>query len=333
MSLEVGLTIWLDRNVAEAAELAIAAEAAGFADVWLPDHYFLRDAFAALALMAGRTRSLRLGTAVVSPLLRHPALLASATATIDELSGGRAVLGIGPGGYEFGGQLGLPIPRPLAVTREAVEVVRRLLRGEASFEGTAFRVSGARLGWEARDVPLYLAARGPRMLELAGEIADGVITHGLAPSHVEYVVAGVRRGAERAGRDPSACEICLMFDVELDEDERAAIDRLRPRCVIMAGGSYSEEMIPVYGLDPAAVRPLREAVSAGEMARAARLVTDEMVRAFAVAGPAEALAERLSELSKGGVGRVILNVGAGASLEEAIARVGRAGRAVAGRVN
>jgi 5,10-methylenetetrahydromethanopterin reductase len=166
------------------------------------------------------------------------------------------------------------------------------------------------------------------MLELAGEIAEGVITHGLAATYVEFSLDRIRRGAERAGRPPGSCELALMFDVEVDDDVEAAIERLRPRCTVMAGGAYAEDLIPVFGLDRREVLPLRAAVRARDP-DAARLVTDDMVRAFTVAGPAGAVAERLDEMSEAGVDRVILSTG-GRSVEEAARNVERVGRAIAG---
>jgi|RifCSP13_3_1023840.scaffolds.fasta_scaffold05039_3 5,10-methylenetetrahydromethanopterin reductase len=326
--MEVGISIWLDRPLGEAAALAEEAEAAGFAEVWLPDHYFLRDVYAAQALIAQRTTRIRIGTAAVSPMLRHPTLLASSTATINELSGGRAVIGIGPGGFEFAGQLGMAMERPLTIVREAIEIVSNLLRGEAQVTGTIFTAHDVRLKWTSGEIPLYLAARGPRMLELAGELADGVITHGLAPGYIDFVHERILRGAQRGGRPSTACQICVMFDVELDDDSDVAVERLRPRCTVMVGGSYAVEMIPIYGLDPAEVIPVREAVSRGDLAAATALLTPEMVRSFGVAGPDQSLAEALLRLEASGVNRTILNVG-GDSIEDAIARVRRAGKVVA----
>jgi 5,10-methylenetetrahydromethanopterin reductase len=330
--MKAGIAIWLDRPIAECAEIAAAAEAAGFSDVWLPDHYFLRDAFAAQALMAERTSRVRLGTAVVSPLLRHPTLLASSTATIQELSGGRAVIGIGVGGFEFPTQLGFRIDRPLGLVREAVQIVRAVIRGEgADIRGRHFTATGAKLLWAVDDVPVYLAARGPRMLELAGEIADGVITHGLARSYVDLCTELIGRGIERGSRPTGACELALMFDVEVADDVEAAIDRLRPRVTIMAGGAYAEELIPAFGLDPKEVMPLRATVRARDP-DAARLVTDDMVRAFTVAGPAGHVAEQLERMAEAGVGRVIITTG-GRSLEEIVASVERVGKAIAGVID
>lgn len=328
IDVDVGITIWLARPLSEATRLAEAAEAAGYSDVWLPDHYFLRDVYVAQALIAQRTNRIRIGTAAVSPMLRHPTLLASSTATIDELSNGRAVIGIGPGGFEFAGQLGMPMDRPLRIVREAIEILSSLLHGEAQVTGSIFTATGARLGWPAREVPVYVAARGPRMLELAGELADGVITHGLTPAYIGFVKERISSGAKRSDRDAASCETCVMLDVELDDDSATALERLRPRCTVMVGGSYAAEMIPIYGLDPDEVAPVREAVSRGDLDAATALLTPEMVRTFGVAGPDRDLSEALLRLEASGVSRVILNVG-GRSIDEAVARVRRAGQVVA----
>ncbi len=326
--MKAGVAIWLDWPLPDCVEVAVAAEAAGFSEVWLPDHYFLRDAYAAQALIAERTSRIGLGTAVVSPLLRHPALLASSVSTINELSGGRAIMGVGVGGFEFPTQLLMDVDRPLTIAREAVHIIRELPQGETDIRGERFSAVGAKLVWDGGPFPVYMAARGPKMLELAGEVADGVITHGLAQSYVDFCLDRIRMGAERAGRSPVECELVLMFEVEMRDDMRAAVDHLRPRCTIMAGGEYAESLIPVFGLDPEAVKPLREAVRARDP-DAGRLVTDEMVHAFAVAGPPEHLASRLQEMADAGVGRVIL-VFRGDNPEDTAAKMEQVGKAIAG---
>lgn len=326
--MKAGVAIWLDWPLPDCVEVAVAAEAAGFSDVWLPDHYFLRDAYAAQALIAERTTHIGLGTAVVSPLLRHPVLLASSAATINELSGGRAIMGVGVGGFEFATQLMMKVDRPLAIAREAVRIIRELPEGETNIQGEVFSAVGAKLVWDGGRFPVYMAARGPKMLELAGEIADGVITHGLTQSYIDFCLERIRKGATRAGRDPKECELVLMFEVEMQDDVRAAVDHLRPRCTIMAGGEYAESLIPVFGLDPETVLPLRAAVRARDP-DAGRLVTDEMVNAFCVAGPPERLASRLQEMADAGVGRVIL-VFRGDNPADTATKMEQVGKAIAG---
>jgi 5,10-methylenetetrahydromethanopterin reductase len=326
--MDVGLSVWLDRPARDCAAVALAAEAAGFSTLWVADHYFLRDSFVALALAAVGTNHIRLGTAVASPLLRHPTLLASSFGTLQELSEGRTVAGIGTGGSEFPSQLALPIRQPLAVVRESVEIVRNLLVGEAHVQGRVFSAVGASLGWQPGTMPVYLAARGPKMLELSGEIADGVITHGLAPSHLDFALARIRAGAAAANRPGNGSDLFLMFDFELDEDRDAALQRLRKRCMFMVGGSYAEELIPLYGLDPEQVRPIRAAVSRGEYQTAVEMITPRMVEAFAAAGDEQTLQDTLEQLASHGVDGVILSLG-GQTVEEALARIEQAGRVLA----
>jgi 5,10-methylenetetrahydromethanopterin reductase len=166
------------------------------------------------------------------------------------------------------------------------------------------------------------------MLKLSGEIADGVITHGLAPSHLDFARARIKAGAAAAERPGKGCDLCLMFDFELDMDREAAFERLRRRCMFMVGGTYAEELIPLYGLDPEQVRPIRAAVSRGDYQSAVELITPTMVEAFAVGGDEQTLGETLELLSSHGVDSVILSLG-GQSMEESLARIERAGRVLA----
>ncbi len=308
--MKYGLTIWLDQPLEAVCDLAVAAEGAGFSDVWLPDHYFLRDVYAAQVLIATRTASVRLATGIAAIQLRHPALIASAAATVAESSGGRAVIGIGPGGHEFPSQFGMRPKSPLTMLREAVAIIRQLSSGRSDYRGDYFSADGSALGWQITPPPIYLSARGPRMLELAGEIADGVIIHGIHRDFLDYARERIAHGAARSGRDPRECKIAVMLDVEVDRDEGAAIDRLRPRCTLMAGGTYSNDLIPVYGFDPRAVATLRSALNDPDVAEA-RHVTDEMVRAFAIGGSLETVAAGLGELNDLGVDLAILKLGEG----------------------
>lgn len=304
--MRTSVTVRLDQPLTEAAELTRRAEELGFDGAWVADHYFHRDASGALALMAAGTSRISLGTAVMSPLLRHPALLASMAASLNEISDGRFVLGVGAGGYEFTSELGIAMRRPLALTRETVEILRGLVGGRADVDGDTFHAHGAALRFTASASPVYLAARGPKMLRLAGEVADGVITHGLSAAHVRFVDREITAtgGAARP-------RIVLMLDVQVDADRSRALDALRPRCLMMAGGSYADELIDVYGLDRLGVARLRTAVRSKDRTTAAGLVTDDMVDAFALAGPASHVADRLAELAELGVDEVILSTGGG----------------------
>ncbi len=298
--------LWLDQRVSTITELARGAEEAGFAEAWLADHYFLRDVYVSMAMIAGCTRRIRLGTAVAAVQLRHPTLIASAAATVDEISHGRAIIGIGPGGYEFPSQFALSPKSPLTMMREAIAIMRQVLRGTSNFKGSYFSAVGSRLAWETRDIPIQLAARGPAMTELAGELADGVLIHGLNQEYIDFVKDRIRVGAERAGRSAESCEIGTIIDVEWDDENPvAAVERMRPRLRVIAGGSWSDSMIPYYGLDQAAVSKLKRAVTAGEPDVSA-LVSDRMVHVFGIAGTREHVRQELARLRASGFRRVVL---------------------------
>lgn len=362
--MRLGVTLWADRDVAGLGRLAACAERTGFDDVWWPDHYMHRDVGATLTACALATDRVRLGTAVTSPLLRHPGALASLFASLAEIAPGRIVAGIGPGGWELPTQLGIHEPRPLTVTRETALLLADLLTGRpataaaddpAAKSGTTtrFPLTGARLDFTPpQPIPLYLAARGPRMMSLAGELADGLITHSLSLPFIEHVVERVALGAQRAQatdatpydtaattnagarraapdaatatapRQPGDCSIAVWLEIFLHDDLAHARDVLRPRCKYMVGGEFDPSMIPLYGLDSAEVMPVRQAVRANDP-KAHELITDDMVDAFSICGSVHRAADRIDALRAAGVSEVILSFGPGIS-EDEIASVGEA---------
>ena len=177
-------------------------ESLGFANLWCTDSSLhARSAYAYLTMAALSTTRLRIGTAVTNPLSRHPAVTAVAAATVDEISGGRFILGIGAGDRPLLA-LGLT-PSRLGDLGAAVEDIRRLWRGETvDADGAGFAFRNAHLRIPARpDLPVYLSASGPKTLALAGGMADGVlILTGLFGAAAEWAVSCVRRGADDGGR-------------------------------------------------------------------------------------------------------------------------------------
>jgi 5,10-methylenetetrahydromethanopterin reductase len=328
--MRFGCSFWLDRDPRQAARFARAAEEAGFQDVWFPDHYFIREVYTALALAATATTRVGLGTAVTSPYLRHPVLLASAVATIDEISGGRAVLGLGVGGHEFPSQLNVSLARPLAVCREAADIIRRLLAGETvTAQGKIFSIQGARLHFTpSRRIPIYLAARGPQMLALAGEIADGVITHGTHRGYLALAREQIALGLRKAGRPEGDVDLSLMGEVVVTADPGRERERLRARCVLMAGGEYAPALVERYGLTVADVEPVRRALKASDLSAAARAVNDRVVDAFCVVGSAARCREVLGAMGRAGVTHVICSFGSGTSEADLMRALDALGREV-----
>ena len=196
-------------SVSRVAELGALCERLGFDSYWIADQRWMRDVWVSLTATAMRTSRIQLGTRVTDPYVRHPALTAVAIASLDELSGGRAILGLGAGGsvsarWRSSG-------RSLSTAlREAIELIRRLLAGEeVDYPGELVRFRRGALEFATRrDIPVVIVARGPKILELGGRVADGVMVASMAsPAAVTWGIEHVRAGMRRPGarRRRSSC--------------------------------------------------------------------------------------------------------------------------------
>ena len=217
------------RELASGVELARRAEAAGYESVFVT-HGLGRDSFLVLAAYGGATSRLRLGNGVVPIYPRHPVVMAQEALTLSEMTGGRFMLGIGVSHKaSMETMLGLHLAEPLSTMREYVAVLRGALGDGASFEGKHYRVRWS-LGVPARPPapPIYLAALSPKMLELAGEIADGAILWLTPPAYVRDVaVPAIERGRRRAGKPLAGFEIVAAVPLAVTEDRAAAMKTFR----------------------------------------------------------------------------------------------------------
>lgn len=295
--------------------LAFAAEleAAGFDLVGVGDSPGLfRDPYVAMALIAGVTERVRIATMVTNPVLRHPAATATAVGTVAELSGGRAVLGIGTGDsamYNSGGR-----PSTLGALEQHVRAVRELLT-EGS---TAVGDRTAWMRWRAPQVPIFVAASGPRTLRAAGRIADGVVVAtGVDPTEVAVALELVAEGAREVGRDPSEVEVWWNVIISAGDRRAAAID------AVLFGLAARAHHVFRHGVAgrnvPDALGPAVEALVAGYRTREhgdhaaahnAELVrslglADFLASRFGVVGTVEECTDQLVDLAGLGVRNVL----------------------------
>jgi 5,10-methylenetetrahydromethanopterin reductase len=278
--------------------VAQVAEDAGFDQIWVSNDLFLRAAPVLLTAAARHTTRIGLGTCILNPYSMHPAEIAMTAATLQEVSSGRFRLGIAAGAQEFLGWAGIVRAQPLARTREAVVAVRTLLAG-----GRPARVPGAGEGWHdeahlrvpAAPAPIYVGGMSPKMLELAGEVADGVLPLLFPPEHFPTARDQVTRGALRAGRDPSVLDVaaCIWCSVDerMDRAHRALAEK-----IVYYGPSFAPYLLRRAGLDRSAFDGIRAAMAAGDLERAVTLVTPPML-ALGVAGSPEAIVERCQRLA------------------------------------
>lgn len=295
-ALRWGVANLVEYPMPEVAARAREYERLGFSDIWVPDERLLRNVYVSLATIATATERIGLGPGVTNPYTRHPAHTAAAIATIDELSGGRANLAFGAGGGLDA--YGVDRTRPVAHLREAIEICRLLLRGETvSYEGEFHSLRSTQLDFTPiREIPIHIAGRGPKVLELAGELADGAIIGGFADeAGIGYAREHIGRGLERAGRTERDLDLMSWLYVSVDEDGDAA--RTAVSKMVLASLITSRPIIDRLGIElPARLRDHLDAdgwryprIPAAE---AARLLTPEIVDAFSIAGtPADVRAK------------------------------------------
>lgn len=213
-----------------AVEFAVAAERLGVDSVWIPEVWGY-DALTGLAYLAARTSTLKLGTFVVQLGSRSPAMLATSALSLQELSGGRFLLGVGTSGPRvMEGWHGVRFRKPVETTRETIEIIRTVSRGERlEHAGEIYPLplpdsDGAALTpmVRPRPVPVYVAAMGPRNLRLTGEVADGWLGNAFIPEAAEVFLGPLREGAQRAGRTLADLDLVAPVAVEFHPDEAAA---------------------------------------------------------------------------------------------------------------
>lgn len=299
------------RTIADALKRARAAEAAGFEGIFLADSQLTTlDPFQLLSLCATQTSRIRLGTAVSNMVYRDPTILANSAATVNEISGGRAVLGMGTGdGPVY--RLGRTATR-LAQFEEGIRTLRTLLQGKPiSVPGGKERQEGKvalRVG--KLPVPVYISAEGPRTLRLAGRVADGVILgSGFDLRVLEWARGKIAEGAREVGRSPSEIDVMPAGMIYVDADGSRARRLVRPRLANRAHHNFRFTMETVPQEEAAGVKrfmrgfdvtkPLEERVEPD-------LVTDYLVERFTIAGTPEECAAKVRRLEQAGVQSLLL---------------------------
>lgn len=309
MALSFHVGILPNRPLDEFVPWIARADELGFGGIWVADSQSVfRDAFMALALFAKCTRRMRLATGVTNVITRHPAVLAHSFATLDELSGGRAILGIGVGesAVHTIGQK----PARLARLEEVIGVVRTLLRGEtARFDGQDLQVS-----WPPREVPVVIACTGPKSLQLAGRIADGVLFQvGADPALVRYAQRNIALGAAEAGRRMEDITLYQRLACGVADDRDRVRAEVRGYASVAAGTIYAA--IPRGDIPDdlwADLKRMKDAYDYqrhGDMNAAhAGLITDRILDAVAIAGTPEEAVPRFRELCDLGVKNFVLPI-------------------------
>lgn len=300
----LGLTIPLPSlSIADTTvPLAQLAESVGYTDIWSAE-VDGTDGFGTLAAIAATTKKLRLGTAIVPAYSRPPALLAMSAANVQGLSRGRFVLGIGTStSIVIGKWMGIPFEKPVERMRETVAILREALAGKkVTFEGETVSSQGFRLSAPIEDpVPIYIAALGPKMLRLAGEVADGVIFYLFTPEGAHEAIDTVHESARAAGRDPNAIDTVIRIPVAVDEDPEFLGFMMRRMTAAYAMVDVYNASVTRQGFGDEASR-LSELWKSGDRDGAAQAVSDDMLESFYVFGDAGTCKEKIGRFRDAGI--------------------------------
>lgn len=294
----------------EIVELLKLAEDLGYESGWVAEGHG-GDQFAVLSAVATQTSTLRLGTAISSVFVRTAPTIAMAAATLDDISGGRFILGLGSSHkVQVTPEHGVAYGKPIARTRETVAFVRQLLAdGIARIDGETIRIENFDLWFErsGRPLPIYLAGLFPKMVRTTGEIADGIILTRSTLKTAAAIRAQLADGAASAGRDPSAVAVTSLLPTSVSEDRAEAFDRMRPGLAFYAGffPRYNR-LIAEHGFADEAAR-IADAWSRDDRRAAIGLVTDAMIDATGIAGRPGECREKIQAYRESGIDLPILS--------------------------
>jgi 5,10-methylenetetrahydromethanopterin reductase len=281
-------------------------ESLGYRCAWIADQEFLRDPFVLLAAAALGTKTIHLGLGVTSPLTRLPVQIARAAASVDELGNGRFRLGLGTANAaRVLRPLGIEPDRPVGRLRDAIVIIRQLFAGESvNFVGRHERLTGVGLGFPSRStIPIYLGTRGPKTLELAGELADGILANALfSGGGIEYMLSNLRSGAERRSELLARVDVVSWQVVEVCEDLHRGIDRHRA-WLASAIRAAAPEVMSILGLDNRVVEGVK---AANDNRVAEALVTDEAAKCLMIVGPPDDVRNQVADIFDHGVNSLCL---------------------------
>jgi alkanesulfonate monooxygenase SsuD/methylene tetrahydromethanopterin reductase-like flavin-dependent oxidoreductase (luciferase family) len=298
VALSMGLP---PRDIVECVGLA---EELGYESAWMAEGHG-GDQFSILTACAVATEKILLGTSITSVFVRTPPTIAMAAACVDHFSKGRFILGVGSSHrVQVEGEHGLVFGQPIARVRECVEIVRTLLREDrVSFRGEVYDIEGFDLWFKPyrKEIPVFVAAVFPKMLEVCGEMAQGTMLTSCTLDRARGAVEHVASGARRAGRDPAEVDVSTLIRCGIGEDPERAADGMRPGLAMYAARfpRYRRMMMEAGFADE--VQASRRAWEEGDQATAQRLLPVELLDTIGIVGAAEHARRRIEQYREAGI--------------------------------
>ena len=305
MDIKLGVGMWQTVTSQNLVKLVKLSEDLGYDQFWYGNHKLYRDMYVGLTLAAAHSKRMELGTFIAEPYSYHPAMIAAAMGTIDEISNGRALLCLGAGAANFK-ELGLKRTKPLVAVRETIQICRALFSGETvTYDGELFSVEDSWLHFETRsDLPIYVASRGDRILEMSGALADGVMLATYAtPDGIQRGLQFIEKGAQSVGRSWRDMPTISRVDACVHPDRDVARNAVRPMISLFLMGSYPDRnFVHSMGLEiPEALEAICRKQNEQLSIKSAHLVPEEFVDVFTWAGTPGDVAEKIARIVDMGI--------------------------------
>lgn len=315
--MKFGIEFVPNEPIDKIAKLVKLAEDVGFEYTWITDHYNNKNVYEALTVIAEATETIKLGPGVTNPYVRSPAITAAAVATLDELSNGRALLGIGPGDKATFDALGIEWTKPVSTIKDSITMMETLLAGEKTDTGA--QLGGVKTVQDK--VPIYMGAQGPMMLKTAGAVSDGALINASNPKDFEAAVPLIKEGAEGAGKSMKDIDVAAYTCCSIAADSAEAVNAAKIVVAFIAAGS-PPPVLERHGLPAGINEKLGDLLGKGDFGGAIGTVSDELMDAFSVCGTPKEFVPKIEGLADMGVTQYVAGSPIGPDKEESIKLLG-----------
>jgi len=314
-------------NVKQVVNYVKLAESKDIDYAWITNHYNNRHCYPTLAMIAANTDSIKMGPGIMNTFTDTPAAIASFMCTLNEISDGRAVLGIGPGDLSTLPKLAIEGGKPVARLKEGVTQFRRLCAGEEikkTGEMEFFDYDGAKLTGVTlpgkKGIPVYIGAQGPKMLELAGEMGEGSLINASNPKDFEIAIPLIKKAEAAAGK--KGHDVGAYTAMSIDQSEKKARNAAKIVAAFIAAGS-PPALLQRHGLDLGNVAKIKDALGRFDFKAVGGLVGDAEIDAFTIAGTPDMVRQKCEDLKAAGVTQIIFGSPLGPDMTNSIRLLGK----------
>jgi 5,10-methylenetetrahydromethanopterin reductase len=306
--MRVGLCFDGFYSIQEMIELARLADDIGMESIWMSDHLCFRDSLTTSMALLGSTQRIKVAAAPMSPYSRSPIITAMSIATLEEFAPGRVIASPGTGNAAALKEAGIESPHPLRTMREYVEILRRFLKGDTvNFQGQMFQIHGAKMGFVPKTpIKMYITAVRPRMLQLGGELGEGVLlSGGCSPGYIGQCIGEIAKGAGKVGKSLEDVDVAGFVTAAVSDKAKEAVEANKLFLAYIFRNAHHAENIRLGG-GKVDQEGLAAAVAKRDWEGAKKFIGDEVVYAHSVAGTPAGCHTQLESFVKGGLNLPIL---------------------------